>query len=326
MIRLLLFAFSLILFSCTERKSVSNEPKTIAELSKALLQQPNDTSLLLKRRNLFVNNGSLDKALLDQQQLFYLDTTNIDYRLDLAELYYQLSVSNPNYISSSLDLLSEKNMIYPPMLMLRAKLYYILQNHSQSLKDINSYLPSYPFDAEAYFYKGLNYKEMGDLEMAKSQFQTAVEQNPNYVESYEQLAFIYAFNQDSLAEYYFENALFADSSVISLWYNKGMYHQNQGAFSKAKQSYYGVLRIDSINIDANYNLGYISLVEGSYDLAVDYFTIVIGQKTDFSMAYFSRGLAFKFSNNFLSARKDFERALEINPHFKESEEELKSLP
>ena len=97
--------------------------------------------------------------------------------------------------------------------------------------------------------------------MAQSQFQTAVEQNPNYVESYEQLAFIYSYNGDSLASYYFENALAADSALLSSWYNLGMYYQNKGDFSKAKQSYYGMLRRDSLNIDANYNLGYISLVE-----------------------------------------------------------------
>ena len=326
MFRLLIFPSIIFLFSCSERNISSSDPSSIADLSKALLEQPNDTALLTERRNRFIESGELENAVIDQQQLFAIDTSNLDYRYHLADLYFELYPSNPIYISKSLALISEKYTVFPPMLLLRAKLYYVLQNYSQSLKDINTYLPSYPFDAEAYFFKGLNYKDMGDLEMAQSQFQTAVEQDPNYVESYEQLAFIYSFKGDSLAKYYFKNALIADSSLLSSWYNLGMYCQNQGDFYNAKQSYYGMLRRDSLNKDANYNLGYISLLEGSYESAIQYFSFVISQNRAYASAFFSRGLAYKFVGNNDLARKDFEMALELSPEFNEAKDELQSLP
>ena len=326
MFRLLIFSSIIFLFSCSERNISSNEPSSISDLSKALLEQPNDTALLIERRNRFIKSGELEKAIIDQQQLFAIDTSNLNYRYNLADLYFELYPSNPIYISKSLALISDNYTIFPPMLLLRAKLYYVLQNYSQSLKDINTYLPSYPFDAEAYFFKGLNYKDMGDLEMAQSQFQTAVEQDPNYVEPYEQLAFIYSFKGDSLAKYYFKNALIADSSLLSSWYNLGMYCQNQGDFYNAKQSYYGMLRRDSLNKDANYNLGYISLVDGNYESAIQYFSLVISQNRAYASAFFSRGLAFKFAGNNDLARKDFEMAVELSPKFKEAKDELQSLP
>ena len=326
MFRLLIFSSIIFLFSCSERNISSNEPTSIADLSKALLEQPNDTALLIERRNRYIESGELEKAIIDQQQLFAIDTSNLNYRYDLADLYFELYPSNPIYISKSLALISDNYTIFPPMLLLRAKLYYVLQNYSQSLNDINTYLPTYPFDAEAYFFKGLNYKDMGDLEMAQSQFQTAVEQDPNYVESYEQLAFIYSFKGDSLAKYYFKNALIADSSLLSSWYNLGMYCQNRGDFYNAKQSYYGMLRRDSLNKDANYNLGYISLVEGNYESAIQYFSFVISQNRAYASAFFSRGLAYKFAGNNDLARKDFEMAVELSPKFKEAKDELQSLP
>lgn len=326
MFRLLIFSSIIFLFSCSERNISSNEPSSIADLSKALLEHPNDTALLIERRNRFIESGELEKAIIDQQQLFVIDTSNINYRYDLADLYFELYPSNPIYISKSLALISDDYTIFPPMLLLRAKLYYVLQNYSQSLKDINTYLPSYPFDADAYFFKGLNYKDMGDLEMAQSQFQTAVEQDPNYVESYEQLAFIYSLKGDSLAKYYFKNALLADSSLLSSWYNLGMYCQNQGDFYNAKQSYYGMLRRDSLNKDANYNLGYISLVEGNFESAIQFFSFVISQNKAYASAFFSRGLAYKFAGNNDFARKDFEMALELSPEFIEAKDELQSLP
>jgi len=326
MFRLLIFSSIIFLLSCSERKTSSNEPSSIADLSKALLEQPNDTALLIERRNRFIESGELEKAIIDQQQLFAIDTSSLNYRYDLADLYFELYPSNPIYISKSLALISDKYTVFPPMLLLRAKLYYVLQNYSQSLKDINTYLPLYPFDAEAYFFKGLNYKDMGDLEIAQSQFQTAVEQDPNYVESYEQLAFIYSFNSDSLAEYYFKNAIAADSSLLSSWYNLGMYYQDKGLFSKAKKSYYGMLRQDSLNKDANYNLGYISLVEGNYESAIQYFSFVISQNRTYPTAFFSRGLAYKFAGNNDFARKDFEMTVELSPDFEEAKDELQSLP
>ena len=326
MFRLLIFSSIIFLFSCLERNISSNELTSIADLSKALLEQPNDTSLLIERRNRFIESFELEKAIIDQQQLFAIDTSNLNYRYDLADLYFELYPSNPIYISKSLALISDNYTIFPPMLLLRAKLYYVLQNYPQSLNDINTYLPSYPFNAEAYFFKGLNYKDMGDLEMAQSQFQTAVEQDPNYVESYEQLAFIYSFKGDSLAKYYFKNALIADSSLLSSWYNLGMYCQNQGDFYNAKQSYYGMLRRDSLNKDANYNLGYISLVEGNYESAIQFFSFVISQNRAYASAFFSRGLAYKFDGNNDFARKDFEMAVELSPEFKEAKDELQSLP
>ena len=325
MFRFLILLLTIFLFSCLEKNISIDEQSSIANLSKALLEQPNDTALLIERRNRFIQSGELEKAIIDQQQLFKLDTSNLSYRHDLADLYFDLYPTNSIYISKSLALISGNYTIFPPILLLKAKLNYVLQNYSQSLKDINTYQSLYPFDAEAYFFKGLNYKDMGDLEMAQSQFQTAVEQNPNYVESYEQLAFIYSFKGDSLAKYYFKNALMADSSLLSSWYNLGMYYQNKGDFYNAKQFYYGMLRRDSLNKDANYNLGYIFLVEGNYESAVQYFSFVISHNRDNASAFFSRGLAYKYVGNNDFAIKDFEMALELNPEFKEAKDELKSL-
>ena len=326
MFRLLILFSTIFLFSCFENNIPVDEPSSLAKLSKALLEQPNDTALLKERRNLFIETGELEKAIVDQQQLFELDTSNLSYRYDLADLYFDLYPTNSIYISKSLALISDNHTVFPPFLLLRAKLFYVLQNYSQSLKDINTFLTSNPFDPEAYFFKGLNYKDMGDLEMAQSQFQTAVEQDPNYVESYEQLAFIYSYKEDSLAKYYFKNALIADSSLLSSWYNLGMYCQKQGDFYNAKQSYYGMLRRDSLNKDANYNLGYISLVEGSYESAIQYFSFVISQNRAYSSAFFSRGLAYKFAGINDFARNDFEMAIELSPEFEEAKDELNSLP
>lgn len=325
MLRYALVIGLIFFISCKNSTEVKQE-RTVSQLSKALVENPFDTLLLMERRDLYIKNENFSQALLDQIELFNLDSLNLSRRFDLAAMYFNQAVDESSYYLKSFLLLDGQDFeTFPKALLLRSKLNYIFQNYTESLNDINRYLPLNKFDAEAYFYRGLIYKELGDLEMAKSQFQTAVEQNPEYIESYEQLAFIYAFNGDTLAEFYFNNALYIDSSIISSWYNRGMYHQSLGNYEKAKQSYQGILRRDSLNIDANYNLGYLGLLEGDYESSISFFSVVIRANLNNPSAYFSRGLSYKLKGDFEKARQDFEYTLNLDSGFEEARLELKRL-
>jgi len=322
-----LVVFVLVYSSCLDSSSPKSDKKrlTIAELSKALIMRPNDTLLLVQRRDLFIDNNNLPLAINDQVQLFTLDSLNPKKRHQLADLYYKHAEKNPEFYAKSMELL-QGDFEYPSILLLRARLNYIYQNYEKSLEDINSYLPSYPFDAIAYFYKGLVYKEMGDLNMAKSQFQTAVEQNSKHVDSYEQLAFIYAFQKDTLAQYYFDNAILLDSSNINLRYNKAMYYQNNNDFTNAKEEYISLLKLDSNHTDAHFNLGYIYLTTQNYDSAISQFSFVIDHTLYNASAFFSRGLSYKLFGNLEKAKADFIKTLELEPSFVEASIELKNMP
>jgi Tfp pilus assembly protein PilF len=327
MLRYALVLSVILIISCNSSNSLEiKDQRTISQISKELLDNPSDTVLLIERRNLYILDENWSQALLDQIELFKLDSLNLNRSFELANMYFNQADSEPSYYQKSYLLLEGKDFdALPEALLLRAKLNYLFQNYSESLNDINTYLPTNKFDSEAYFYRGLIYKEQGDLEMAQSQFQTAVEQNPNYIESYEQLAFIYSFNGDSLAEFYFDNALYIDSSIISSWYNRGMYHQSLGDFKKAKQNYQGILRKDSVNIDANYNLGYIGLLESDYESSISYFTVVINSNMNNPSAYFSRGLSYKLNGNFEKAKQDFMTTLELDSSFEEARTELANI-
>jgi len=326
MLRYALLLVVVCIISCNTSSSSKKEERTISQISKELVENPSDTTLLIERRDLYLQNQNWSQALLDQIDLFKLDSLNLNRRFDLANLYFKQAESESSYYLKSFTLLDGKNLdALPSALFLRSKLHYIFQNYSESLEDLNTYLPSNQFDSEAYFYRGLIYKELGDLEMAKSQFQTAVEQNPDDIESYEQLAFIYAYNGDTLAEFYFDNALYIDSSIISSWYNRGMYHQSLGDFEKAKFNYLGILRRDSTNPDANYNLGYIGLLEGDFLSSIAYFTSVISSAKDNPSAYFSRGIAYKFNGELQKAKQDFLKTIELDSSFEEARTELSNL-
>lgn len=319
-----------LFFSCeNEVKEKAIKNFSISELSKALVEDPNNVHLLTLRKDKFLSENRLKAALIDQKQIFALDSLNVQKRYDLASLYYRIAEEGQfEYFSKSLTLLdnsfiSENNN--PKHLLLRAKLYYLFQKHQLTLMDLNSCLKINPFEAEAYFYKGLVYKEFSDLEQAKSLFQTAVEQWPEFTDAYEQLAFIYAFENDTLAELYFSNAIETDSLNISLWYNKAMYHQKLMQYDHAIKCYKSMLRIDPRNVKASYNLGYINLVLENYLEAANLFSEVIFNNNSFATAYFSRGLCFKYLGRYSEAKKDFNKALKLDTNLVEAEIELKSM-
>ncbi len=328
--RILSFWAILFLFSCAEPKvPVTEKISDIAVLSEKILASPNDTSLLVQRKNYFLKRKQLEAALIDIEYLFQLDSLNYNRTFDLASTYFSLAESGkPKYYNKALNVLNVSRVTEKaalPSLLMRAKLYYIFKMYEFSLTDLNNALRINKYVAEAYFYKGLNFKEMGDVEAATPQFQTTVEQDPEYGPAYEQLAFIYASNNDPLAELYFDNALSVDSSSVSLWYNKGKYYQDNGQLNEALACYKAILRREPFNTSANYNVGYIHLLEGRYLDGANSFSDVTYSNSNFATAYFSRGLCFKALGQYKKAEFDFKKTLSIDPDFTQAKVELSTL-
>lgn len=331
----LLFSCFLILFSCLNKDVQNHKPEEVKDyrteislLSTKLLENPNDTFLLNKRIDLFLMYENLEGALLDQQHLYKLDSNNYQYLSDLASTYFQLGEKGrASYYIKALNILNSDIVNLKSdisNLTIRYKLFYIFQRYKESIKDINTVLKQNKYLAEAYFYKGMNYKEIGDTAMAISQFQTVTEQDPQYSDAYEQLAFIYEAQNNNIAELYYDNALSLDSTNISLWYNKGMYLQNISRYDDAKKCYLTILRFDPRHL-SNYNLGYIALLQEEYLDGANYFSEYIYNNNQVAMAYFARGLCFKSLKQTKKARFDFMKALDLDPSLKIAQDELSNI-
>ena len=283
---------------------------------RAVIAKPNDVALLQKRKQLFLDRGNLEAAMMDQELIVSLDSSNHELLFELAEMQYQIAKNGrPNYYKVSLKNLTkdlEAQEAHMPSLLLRGELHYLYRKHEESLKDLNNVLRVNPYEAKAYYLKGLNFKELGDFKKSISQFQTTVEQDPFHVDAYEQLAFIYANLGNPLAELYFDNALAVDSSNIQIWYNKGMYFQELERYADAEKCYYAILRRDKFNQFANYNLGYLKWLKKEYEMAANYFSDAIYTNSEYADAYFARGLCFKELGNIPQARVDFQSAFRLD--------------
>lgn len=321
---------SFFLLACGTDQVQKEQKSDIAQLSVQLLQNPNDLALLKKRKQLFLDRGNLEAAMIDQELIVSLDSSNHELLFELAEMQYQIAKNGrPNYYKTSLKNLTkglEAQEAHTASLLLRGELHYLYRKHEESLKDLNNVLKVDPYEEKAYYFKGLNFKELGDFKKAVSQFQTTVEQNPFHVDAYEQLAFIYAYLDNPLAELYFDNALAVDSSNVQMWYNKGMYLQRLERYADAEKCYKAMLRRDNFNQFANYNLGYLNWLKQEYEMAANYFSDAIYTNSEYSEAYFARGLCFKELGNIPQARVDFQSAFRLDETNTEAKKELNSLP
>lgn len=318
------------LFACGTEQAPKEQKSDIAQLSEQLLKSPNNVVLLKQRKQLFLDKGNMEAAMIDQQLILASDSTNHELLFELAEIQYQLAIAGKSdYYRTSLRNLTkelEAQEGHLPSLLLRGELHYLYREHAESLKDLNNVLNTNPYEAKAYFFKGLNFKELGDFEKAISQFQTTVEQDPYHIEAYEQLAFVYAYLANPLAELYFDNALAVDSSNVQMWYNKGMYLQGLKRYTDAEKCYQAMLRRDKFNQFANYNLGYLNYEKEEYELAANYFSDAIYTNSGYADAYFARGLCFKELGNIPQSRMDFQSALRLDESFAEAQRELDDLP
>lgn len=318
------------LLACGTEQAPKEQKSDIAQLSEQLLKSPNDVALLKQRKQLFLDKGNVEAAMMDQELIVASDSANHELLFELAAMQHQVAVAGkPDYYRASLkNLTKELNAqeAHLPSLLLRGELHYLYRNHEESLKDLNNVLKANPYEAKAYFFKGLNFKELGDFEKAISQFQTTVEQDPYHIEAYEQLAFVHAYLGNPLAELYFDNALAVDSANVQMWYNKGKYLQDIGRFSEAEKCYQAMLRRDKFNQFANYNLGYLNFLKEEYELAANYFSDAIYTNSGYADAYFARGLCFKELGNIPQSRMDFQSALRLDESFTEAQRELDRLP
>ena len=70
----------------------------IAQLSEQLLQNPNDVALLQKRKQLFLKRGNFEAAIMDQELIVSLDSSNHELLFELAEMQYQIAKNGrPNH-------------------------------------------------------------------------------------------------------------------------------------------------------------------------------------------------------------------------------------
>jgi tetratricopeptide (TPR) repeat protein len=157
--------------------------------------------------------------------------------------------------------------------------------YDEAISDYNKALEINPQYALAYYNRGLAYDSKGQYDQAISDFNKALEINPR-------------------------NAL--------TYVGRGMAYGKKGSYDEAISDYTKVLEINPRYAEAYYNRGLLYDNKGQYDQAISDYSKALEINPREASAYYNRGMAFKKKGQYDQAISDYNKALEIEPTFAEA--------
>lgn len=316
----------LILTSCKDKartESPDIEPE-LSDLRKQIRKHPRDASLYMSLSDYFVKKRILDSALNNALKAIRLDSNNSEFYVKLSDLYFTTEEMDlcEDMLNKSICLDGKNKEAYLKL----AELHFLFKRYEESMEAINKVLEINSYNPKAYFIKGWINREQGDTALAIRSYMTAVDQNSQYFEAYEELAHLYHLKHNPLAIEHYKNALKIKPNDTQNIYNLGMFYQEMEDYKKALLQYERILEIDPSNKYAMHNMGWIYLNHlAKYDEAISCFTKALEQDTSFLEAVFNRGLSFEHQGNYRSARQDYSYVLHLDPNYTPAIESLNRL-
>jgi len=311
--KFLLLSFLLALlccFYCRSNKYDNLSPK-LAELCRKIDKGPKNSDLYQQRAEYYYRNNRIDDALSDILHAIKLNNTKSSYYVTLADIYF--SKQETDLVEEMLEkaiAIDKNNEAYLKL----AELYLILQMYRECDETTETAIRLQKHNPKALLTKALSLKEQGDTTGWLRMMQLVIDQDPNEVLAYSDLAFFFQERLNPLAISYYKNALEITPTDKILNYNLGKLYQDLGEFDFAKEQYQNLIAIDPQSYPAYNNLGYIALVyEDNYEEAVRFFSKAIELFPSYDQAYCNRGVAYYYLEEWQKAREDFMKCLQINP-------------
>lgn len=330
-IRCLWWVGFLLIVACQntgEKQASTNtsptRPVEVVAWDEAIQKNPKNASAYFKRGLAFHRLGMDSLALVDFYAAVQNDSMQAMYYSAIGDLLFEhkdITGSIP-WIQRAIALNPSDETAHLKM----AKLFFYTEDYPKAFAEINGVLRGNVYNAEAYFLKGMCYKNMKDTNKAISSFQTAVQSDPAMGAAHLQLALMFDARRDPLALKYFENAYKADSSNLEPLYGQGMFWQNQDNYTEAKKVFQRIIGIDRTYPKSYYNIAWMLLQEDSTEKASRFFSMAIQEKPDYAEAYYNRGLCYEIMGDIKKARDDYNQALVFNPDMPACQTALKRLP
>jgi len=315
----IVIAMITLIFGCQsageKTKTAEKNISPIDSLS-ALIENGNkDANLFYQRGKLYFQKGKLDSAISDLELAVRIDSTKPEYYTDLSQ-YYLLTAHS----EKTRDILKRAEDKFPdniPVLMDAGKLYLYVSDYEKAKGYFNRILELDNYNGMAYFYKGIIAKEENHPKSLRKFMQKTIQYLPNFYDGYFTLGLSYVEDTDSLAIQYLNTAIRLKPKSEEAYYAKGMFFQNAGKPFQAVRQYEFILdSLDSNNIDAHYNIGYLLLTEtNKYKAAEPYFEKVYQLDSTRLDALYNLGLAKEMQKDFSSSRKFYAEVLKKNPTF-----------
>lgn len=291
-------------------ESVSKE---LSELNQKIINTPNDPVLFNERAKYYIKNNQLEFAYTDLAYGFKYDSLYMPLYNTLAD--YHLRKSEPAQAKAALDKALQMNPKSYMTYVKLGELFYLVKKYDLAFENINKGLKINKYYSDAYFWKGMIYREQNKLDLAMSNYMTAVEQDPDNFKAYMQMGLIELDKKSKAALDHFNAAVRVKPESTEGYYARAYYYQTNDDYDKAILDYTKVIEIDSTYSTAHFNLGVLRYELRVIDLALLDFSRAIKCNPKYAEAYYMRGLCEESKSLDKEAIADFEYALSLRPNY-----------
>ncbi|MCA2775721.1 MAG: serine protease [Microcystis sp. M135S2] len=269
-------------------------------------------------------------SILQQQSAVYRYLENYEQALTVINQAISLVPNNPNYYNEKWAVLSELKRYDEGLAAInqainlapraawyynRGNLYYYQQKYDLALSDYDKAIELNPNYAYAYYNRGNLYKNLQKYELALADYDKAIELNPNYAKAYYNRGVLY-YDQKKyeLALADWNKAIELNPNFTDAYYNRGNLYYNLQKYELALSDYSKAIKINPNFALAYYNRGLLYSDLQKYELALSDYSKAIEINPNYAMAYYNRGLLYYYQQKYELALSDYSKAIEINPN------------
>jgi tetratricopeptide (TPR) repeat protein len=316
-----------LVYSCADKshKPLSNlDQANLEELNQWITLYPNNDSLYYHRAKYYIEAEQFDSAIHDLKLALSIDSTKKpDYYHVLSDVY--LLNLNSKIALNVIELALERFPNDKKTILKSAKLKLILKQHLGALATLDKIFMRDPQYAPAHYLAGHIFYDMKEIGRAVNSYQKAVDLDPEMREAWIRLGDVLTELLNPKAILYYDNAIRMDSTDITTMHSRAYALHSLSKLQESLSSYLEISRRFPDYEPAFYNAGIIYKELDSIPKAIEFLNQSIALDSTIYSSYYQRGLCYKIAGENQKAKKDFEKAIELNSSFGDAQKALQRI-
>jgi tetratricopeptide (TPR) repeat protein len=324
-----LLIFPTLFYSCDEKEKPV-KPLTLVQRFK---KYPDSVSVLIEYSNTLFKKFEFNKALPIAARAYRLEQKNKEARYIYARCLLNHTKRTEEDIIQAQGHLKAYLKSFPKnteALVQFAASYFELGDVQKAFQYCNEALRVDMRYRDAYILKGTMYLSQGNNKLAKSSYQTAINQDPQFLYAHLQLGMIYQSEGDTLCFQYFMNAIDLDPSSMDAKYNLAYGYQmlhntypNRNYDEQALQVYREMYRQDNTFVMCLFQQGHIKqFQQNQLDSAKQFYNVCLQKEPNFFEAWHNLGVIYEAEGKPLEAINYYKRAVKYNKNFQDSRDAI----
>lgn len=324
----ILVALLAFLTACEESVQQSDKDQAISEETIESLTAKIEAGglsprIFFERSKLYFAIGELQASADDILKAISLDSTRVEFYHHLSDI--QLNALQSGNALKSLEQAVRLDPANRVSLLKLLELQILLRQYVPAVGTSQRLLVLDPQDSEAFFLRGILFKEQGMDSLAIVNFQRSVDINSDMTEAFIMLGDLHEKSGSEFAGGYYANAVRADSNDMNALFSLAFYQQNHGQEGQALGIYKRMILLDRTFVPAYVNGGILFLAQDSVAQAQSWLREGLSMDSSFVLTHYYLGQCAEKMGLPEQARKHYENALEIDPDYSDARRALGTL-